>query len=124
MKNGNKRDLKIKLLIRLGFKLGFFPVFIFPFAVFVSHSPFSAIIRPETQSKSVLKTKHNPLLNDLLFVLLLLSECPLRKYFIMCHTLYVTVFIVVKGPITNELRFTIKINDKMQCFPPILPHAA
>ena len=62
---------------------------------YCTRSYFPAIIRPETQSKSVLKTKNNPLLNDLLFVLLLMSECPLRKYLILCHTLYVTVFIVV-----------------------------
>ena len=50
MKNGNKRDLEIKLLIRLGFKLGFFPVFIFPFAVFVSHSPFSVLVTSKPQT--------------------------------------------------------------------------
>ena len=42
LKNGNKSgELEIKLLIGLGFKLGFVPLFIFPFPVFIPH--FSSI---------------------------------------------------------------------------------
>ena len=61
LKNGNKsRELEIKLLIGLGFKLGFVPFFIFLFPVLISH--FSSIcfyefISPGNLSGGVVKCK-------------------------------------------------------------------
>ena len=61
LKNGNKsRELEIKLLIGLGFKLGFVPFFIFPVPVLIPHfssTHFYECILPGNLSGGIAKCK-------------------------------------------------------------------
>ena len=61
LKNGNKsRELEIKLLIGLGFKLGFVPFFIFPVPVLIPRFTsihFSEFISPVNLSGGIAKCK-------------------------------------------------------------------